>query len=187
MNHQELILELSSRYCEPHRHYHTLDHIEYMLMMAGDQDLSDEQVLAIWFHDAIYEPQSSTHEADSADLAVEMLTARRYPKAGIELVRQIVIDSEEHAPTVPESALVIDLDLSPLAAAPDVYDRNRDNLRREHAWLSDSEFEGNLRQFLAKMLAKPHIFWTPWGRQLEAAARGNLQRALDSLGPPEGP
>lgn len=182
MNHQELILKVSERYREPHRYYHTLDHIEYMLRMGGDLDLSDEQVLAIWFHDAVYEPQSSTNEADSAALAVAMLSDHGYPQASIELVRQIVADSEQHVPTVPESATVIDLDLCPLAADPEVYDRNCVNLRLEHSWLTDAEFDNNLRQFLSKMLAKPHIFWTPWGEQLEGAARANLQRALDSLG-----
>lgn len=182
MNHQELILDLSRRYCEPHRHYHTLEHVAYLLMMGRNLDLSDDQILSIWFHDAIYEPQSTTNEADSADLAVKMLRAREYPEAGIEVVRQIVIDSEKHVPTIPESAKVIDLDLCPLAAEPDVYDHNRENLRREHTWLSDAEFEQNLRKFLANLLASKAIFWTPWGKALEARTRSNLQRTLDSLG-----
>ncbi|MEE2887928.1 MAG: hypothetical protein VX951_10925 [Planctomycetota bacterium] len=181
MNHEELILDLSRRYCEPHRHYHTLDHIAYLLMMGREMDLSDEQILSIWFHDAIYEPQSATNEADSAALAVEMLTARAYPEASIEIVRQIVIDSEKHIPTIPEAAQVIDLDLCPLAAQPDVYDQNQDNLRREHAWLSNEEFEQNLRRFLTTLLASERIFWTPWGKALEGPARNNLQRTLDSL------
>jgi predicted metal-dependent HD superfamily phosphohydrolase len=181
VNHTGLILDLSKRYCEPHRYYHTLEHIAYLLMKGKDQDLSDEQTLAIWFHDAIYNPQSRSNEADSADLAVEMLRACHYPEAGIELVRQIVLDSEQHEPTVPESAKVIDLDLCPLAAEPEIYDRNHGNIRRENSWLSDTEFQNNLQMFLQRFLARDRIFWTPWGEGLEAAARENLQRTLDSL------
>lgn len=181
MSHAGLILNLSKRYCEPHRYYHTLEHIAYLLMKGRGQDLSDEQTLAIWFHDAIYDPQSRTNEIDSADLAVEMLSACGYPEDGIDLVRQIVLDSEQHEPTVPESAKVIDLDLCPLAAEPKIYDHNHGNIRRENAWLSDAEFQTNLQIFLEGFLARDRIFWTPWGESLEAPARENLQRTLDAL------
>lgn len=181
MSHPELILDLSKRYCEPHRFYHTLGHIAYILMMGRDLELSDEQTLAIWFHDAIFEPRSSTNEIDSANLAVEILRASNYPEASVELVRRMVLDSEKHTPTIPESAKVIDLDLCPLAAESSLYDSNRENIRRENLWLSDAEFDENLGKFAESFLARERIFWTPWGEFLEAAARANLQRTLDGL------
>ena len=69
----DLLMELTRRYTEPHRRYHDLRHIADMLCKGEALKLSDEQVMAVWFHDAIYDPTSKTNEADSAVLAVEKL------------------------------------------------------------------------------------------------------------------
>lgn len=42
---------------------------------------------AVWFHDAVYDPRSDTNEADSAQLAGELLTAAGLPAATVEKVR----------------------------------------------------------------------------------------------------
>lgn len=116
MHQSDILLDLTRRYCEPHRHYHTIGHIADMLHRGRELDLRDEQVLAIWFHDAIYDTRSDTNEQDSADLAVQMLGAADHASAKIEDVRQIVLDTKGHVPSIPGSAAVIDLDLSSLAA-----------------------------------------------------------------------
>jgi predicted metal-dependent HD superfamily phosphohydrolase len=177
----ELLLDLTRRYCEPHRHYHTILHIAHMLRLGRDLDLSDEQVLAIWFHDAIYDVRSTTNEQDSAALAVDMLRQRGYTEASIEIVRQIVLDTEEHLPSIPEAEVVVDLDLSSLAADPAIFDRNGVVIRKEYAWIPEEQYRLNLRGFLEKFLAKDQIFWTAWGKRLESRARANLQRALAEL------
>lgn len=46
-------------YREPHRRYHTADHLAYMLdvvdLLAAEADQPDAVRYATWFHDAIYE------------------------------------------------------------------------------------------------------------------------------------
>ena len=183
MPHPAILLDLSRRYCEPHRHYHTLDHISQILLLGRDLQLTDEQILGIWFHDAVYDPHSSTNEVDSADLAVKMLNAANYAETSIAIVRQIVLDTEKHRPTVPESELVIDLDLSFLALPWKDYEWNRANIRKEYHWLSEDDYHAGLRDFLHTALGRERLFWTEWGARLEACARSNLQRALDALTP----
>lgn len=59
---------LCQRYTEPHRHYHTLNHVHAMLGaldgIAGSIGLDfgrlDLIEMAIWFHDIVYDPRSST-------------------------------------------------------------------------------------------------------------------------------
>ena len=66
MRHQAALLDLTRRYCEPHRRYHNIAHIAELLWRGRECDLSDEQVLAVWYHDAIYDVPSQDNEVRSA-------------------------------------------------------------------------------------------------------------------------
>src|SRR4051794_22476684 len=64
---------LVAAYSEPHRHYHNLEHIAEMLRVvdrlskfAADPDAVR---LAVWFHDAVYDPRAKDNEKLSAILA----------------------------------------------------------------------------------------------------------------------
>jgi predicted metal-dependent HD superfamily phosphohydrolase len=176
-----LLLDLTRRYCEPHRHYHTLEHIADMLFSGRDLALDDVQIYAIWYHDAIYDPHSVTNEEDSAVLATESLRSIGWDEARIERAARMVLDTKKHEPTIPGSADVMDLDLSSIAADWEVYERNRENIRREYAWIPEDEFAAGTREFLQKFLARERIFTTKWGEKLEAKARENMQRALAAM------
>ena len=173
-----LLLELTRRYLEPHRRYHALPHIAQMLERGRDLALTDEQVMAVWFHDAVYDPRSQTNEEDSAALAKELLGAAGWPRPRVALVERIVLDTKRHEPSVPEAAIVIDLDLASLAAPEAEFAANTRAIREEYAWVPDAEFAAGRRDFFAKMLRRERIFWTEWGRSLERTARANLAAAL---------
>lgn len=58
---------LMELYSEENRAYHNLLHIDRMLSWLDESgEASDAVELAIWFHDAIYDPQGSQNEAKSA-------------------------------------------------------------------------------------------------------------------------
>ncbi len=65
--------ELMARYSEPHRHYHTLQHLEECLsLFASLRDLAAhpaELEIALWFHDAIYDVKRDDNEALCAEWA----------------------------------------------------------------------------------------------------------------------
>lgn len=172
------IIEMSRRYCEPHRRYHTIEHVANMLWRGRGHALTDEQVAAIWYHDAIYDPRRDDNEERSAELAVEQLGARSWPPDSTELVRRMVLDTKTHTPTCDPSRTLIDLDLYSLSEDREVFERNTRRIRAEFAHVDDDAFDEGRKRFFEEMLARDRIYWTTWGARLEELARANLRHAL---------
>jgi predicted metal-dependent HD superfamily phosphohydrolase len=63
---------ISSEYSQPYRHYHTLQHLsEFLFHYSTHSSLissSTPFVLAIFFHDIIYQPKSNANEDESIQL-----------------------------------------------------------------------------------------------------------------------
>jgi len=173
-----LLLELTRRHTEPHRHYHGLGHIAAMLDRGTVFPLDDVQAMAVWFHDAIYDPSSKTNEEDSAALAGERLRAAGWAPGAVDLVQRIVLDTKRHVPSCPQAEPVLDLDLMSLAAPWPEFAHNTTAIRREYAHVADADFAAGRRAFFTTMLQRERLYFTPFGAALEAAARANLQRAL---------
>lgn len=174
----DLLLELTHRYTEPHRHYHGLPHIAAMLAAGRGFPLDTVQTMAVWFHDAIYDARSKTNEADSAALARERLAAAGWNAADIDAVARIVLDTKMHVPSSPGSAPVLDLDLMSLAVPWPEFAANTAAIRAEYAFVPDADFVVGRRAFFQAMLQRERLFFTPWGAALEPLARANLQRAV---------
>ena len=86
--------------------------------------------LAIWYHDAIYEPAASDNEARSADLLRADMTGLAAP-ALLEWAETLVRLTATHdlpdgMPSVlaADAALFLDLDMAVLGASPAEYDAN---------------------------------------------------------------
>src|SRR3954452_17890491 len=77
--------ELVARWCEPHRRYHTLEHLTRVLdgvdEFGGHADDVAAVRFAAWFHDAVYDggEASADNEELSARLAEEELPALLVP------------------------------------------------------------------------------------------------------------
>ena len=69
---------LLARYSEPHRHYHTMQHLAECLdafsSVASLAEHPAELEFALWFHDAIYDVKRSDNEEQSALWARSELT-----------------------------------------------------------------------------------------------------------------
>lgn len=177
--------ELMRRYREPQRHYHTLYHIKAMLTHFDAHRTRalhpDAVCAAIWFHDAIYDPARDDNEARSAALAASRLDALGWAPATCARVAALVELTAHHEapPGDGDAALLIDLDLSILAAAPAHYDRYLAQVRHEYAHVSDTGFHTARRAFVAALLARERIYSTPELYDLwEPPARENLLREL---------
>lgn len=179
---------LVSAYSEPHRYYHTPDHVEACLLeldRAHDQVPEPDQVeLALWFHDAVYRPTSSNNERDSAAWAGRFLTATGADGTVIRAVVNAIM-ATRHAAAPPEdqiSSWVVDIDLSILGCPPAEYERFEENIRREYSRIPGLLFRLKRARILEALLARGDIYSTAWFRaKYEHQARLNLSDALARL------
>lgn len=103
--------EVIKRYQEPHRFYHTLDHLQDIYQQLEDRALGDQKalLLATAYHDVIYNPQSATNEEDSAEYFM------RYYDGDDQLkqdVYNIILDTKTHQPRSDLSSVFCELDLN---------------------------------------------------------------------------
>ncbi|WP_327324424.1 hypothetical protein OG735_19210 [Streptomyces sp. NBC_01210] len=179
---------LLSRWSEPQRRYHTVDHLTAVLNHidvleehAADPDLVR---LAAWFHDAVYLPDRSENEERSAHLAERALTeAGLIPAATAEVARLVRL-TVTHAPEIDDlnGAVLCDADLAILAAPPEPYAAYSAAVREEYAFVPDDAFRAGRAAVLRQLLGLPRLFRTPHGeREWESRARHNLATELKLL------
>ena len=172
---------------EAHRHYHGLNHLDECFSVVDampDLTQHDRRIvdLAIWFHDAIYDPSRSDNEALSAAIARDFLAA-----AGVgcgDEVADLIEMTGGHMPSevTPRSAAMHDADLAILGAADDRYLEYVGQIRAEYRHVPDADFATGRGQVLASFLALERIYLRPDMRQrLESRARANMRTELDGL------
>jgi predicted metal-dependent HD superfamily phosphohydrolase len=127
-------------YSEPHRHYHTGEHIADclgQLDIAGDLPTVPEEVeLALWFHDAIYRPTSSKNELRSAKWAQRFLGSVGADETKSRRVFDHIVATQHGAVSLSDdTAVVVDIDLSILGRETSEYDVYERAIREEYKWV----------------------------------------------------
>jgi predicted metal-dependent HD superfamily phosphohydrolase len=172
---------------EPHRHYHTLQHLrECLAQFEAVRDRARrpaEVALALWFHDVIYDPRRTDNEARSAQWARDSVMQAGLPAAVAQRVHELVMATRHHEPPADADAqLLVDVDLSILGADTARFDESDRQIRSEYAHMSDEDYRAGRMRVLAGFLARPRLYTTEFFHAaFEKAARQNLQRALDRL------
>jgi predicted metal-dependent HD superfamily phosphohydrolase len=179
---------LVAAYAEPHRHYHTLEHLSEMFRVSGrltDFATDPSAVkLAIWFHDAVYDPQAHDNEERSATLAGEALRSLHIPEP-IQIHVAAMIRATAHATSTEmdgDTNVLLDADLAILSAEERRYDRYAADIRREYAWVEERAYRVGRTKVLEAFLNRPRLYRT--GRMHEVAeqlARQNLKREINQL------
>jgi predicted metal-dependent HD superfamily phosphohydrolase len=181
--------DLLRRYAEPHRRYHTTEHLAAVLghvdELLNEVDDADAVRLAAWFHDAVYDPSRDDNEERSAVLAERMLAETGLPAGTIAEVARLVRLTTTHDPAEGDrnGAVLSDADLAILAAPPDGYAAYAAAVREEYAAVPDELFREGRADVLRSLLALPALFRTASARERwEEAARHNLRTELMLLG-----
>lgn len=182
---------LVAAYSAPDRHYHTLEHLAEMFRVAARLgSITDDPAalhLAVWFHDAVYDPRANDNEARSADLAVTLLGPVGVPASELDRVSRLIHAtahlSGHRPPADRDTTILLDADLAVLGAADDRYRRYAADVRREYAWVPDAEYRKGRAAVLEHFLARPRIFWHERTfAEGEARARDNMLAELAALG-----
>jgi predicted metal-dependent HD superfamily phosphohydrolase len=177
-----LLLDLLRSYSEPHRFYHTLQHLGECLELLDEvAPLAvrlPEIQLALWFHDAIYDPQRQDNEKLSANWAIESLSTIDSTIA--QRVHDLVLVTKHHRVLHDTDAqLLVDVDLAILGAEEGRFAEYDRQIRQEYHWVSEKDFRVGRSQILRSFLERPAIYGTPWlADQLELKARRNLENSL---------
>ena len=179
---------LAAAHGEPHRHYHTLEHVGEVLRVAGRLAAGSPGTVALaaWFHDAVYDPTRRDSEERSADLAARELTALGLDSATVDavarLVRATAHVSGGEPPTDADARALLDADLAILGAAPVRYERYARDIRREYAHASDGDYARGRVAVLGRFLARPRLYFD--ARMVlegDGPARANLAAERDQL------
>ena len=170
-------------YYEEHRFYHTFDHIKRMFDVANKYNLllTDEQSMAIFYHDAYYDPGFDQNEELSAKMFMDYCFNQKAVSLDAFIVRQIILDTKLEISTINESKLVIDLDLYDLGT--DRYENYKNNIRKEFYIYSDEEFRQGRVKWIESFLAREKIYISNIDVfvEMEEKARRNLSDELQEL------
>jgi len=185
---ETIFIELAIAYTDESRYYHNLNHVGYLLELADSvRELAKLPTikLAAWFHDYVYDPQAQDNEIQSAVYATQTLTRLQLDPDLIESVRQIILSTQKHQPTIDsaDNRLFLDLDLAILGESSDRYLKYAQAIRKEYSWLSDRDFQRGRKQVLTKFLAREKIYYTNhFYDRLEQQARANLAQEIELYG-----
>ena len=185
-----LYSEVLRAYREPHRAYHTVDHLaecfQHLETARQHAERLPEIQLAIWFHDSFYDTWRSDNEERSAAWARAVLLDAGAATPAAERVAALIQATKTHtSATSTDMALLVDIDLSILGANPPRFAEYEKQIRAEYHWVPEAMFRRKRKQLLGSFLARPQIFHTDFFRaRLEAAARRNLATAVESWGHP---
>lgn len=188
----DLLASLRQRYDEPQRHYHSWAHIEALLRhyetIKSKLNDPDAVLIALYWHDAIYDPMAADNEAKSADLMLEEAQGL-LPEDRLKRADTIIRATATH--TVPEGVsdadksdleLFLDIDLSILATPKAVFDQYEQDIRKEYAHVPIDLYRQGRGAVLTTFLERERLYFSDgFFSKWEQTARTNLQTSIDLL------
>ena len=114
-------------YAEPHRRYHTMQHLQecfaHLERVRSFAEHAGEVELALWFHDAIYDTRKNDNEERSAEWARDSAIAAGLSTDQASRIYQLVMATLHNAvPVGSDAAVLVDIDLAILGAEVERFD-----------------------------------------------------------------
>jgi predicted metal-dependent HD superfamily phosphohydrolase len=178
--------ELSRLYSSPHRAYHNLSHVNALLEQAIPMEEKMQNpaavYFAIWFHDAVYETSRKDNEERSAEMAQASMTALGASSEIIPLVHRWILATKSHRPEDDlndDGKLFLDLDLSILGSAEEIYRIYARAIRKEYWWVPKMIYRRERKKVLENFLRRDRIYSTDvMFEARESQARRNIEAEL---------
>ena len=185
---------ITKLYNYPPRSYHTLAHIAWCLDLLREffpeekkrPAWYDRVELALWFHDIVYDAHRKDNEDRSARILIGCgamlgLDPTLTDSAAFDVRATTHSWPIDHTWPIP-TQWVLDLDLASLGFAPEVFDKNSDQIREEFSFVPDDKFYAGRKIALQGFYERPRIYLTnECFARFEAQARANLKRAIEAL------
>jgi len=178
---------LVTRYTEPHRRYHTLEHIVSMLdefMEVRIFLISPLSVQGgIWFHDVIYDVHSNCNEEASAQYAYAELVQLGVSESLILTVCHMIRVSDHKSSSLFESLdtqLFLDLDVAILGKSWSEFLVFESGIRYEYQHVPELVYCRERIKVLEALSSQ--LYMTEYGKQsYQLAASRNLKRMIAIL------
>lgn len=180
---QKIFNKLIAAYSEKQRAYHTLQHLYECLVLLDSirSDLKDAYSveLALWFHDAIYDPQTKDNEMKSAEL-FEKYMAQDLSVEIVEKIKRWIIATQKHEATDElDLQFLLDIDLVILAASPERFEEYEQQIQQEYAWVDPDVYSIKRKEVLAHFYQAEPLYQTEYFQQnFEQRARKNLRKVI---------
>lgn len=180
-----------THYQQPHRHYHTLHHIEALLEQFDgikDQLKQPESVLlAIFYHDVIYQTQGKpamSNERQSAAYFIAELGGF-LPIDLQNRVVELIIATEKHEladTNNSDMAYFLDMDLRILGQTDLVYQAYCQQIRLEYQHVAKVLYNFSRKKALKRFLDRKRLYFTQrFSTQYEQQARQNIKSEIKTL------
>jgi predicted metal-dependent HD superfamily phosphohydrolase len=188
-----LLSQLVNAWSAPHRHYHSLRHLQECLQLlerwGRDEAARHEVGIALWFHDAVYDPRREDNEDRSARWAVTALKDLGVPEDKRRRVAKLIRATRHTVPSararpgrIDGLDLMLDIDLAILGADRARFEEYERQVRLEYAHVGDEAFARARADFVEALLGVCPLYRTAVARsELEARARENLSRSMRAL------
>lgn len=184
----EMFNDLVERYSQPHRFYHNLQHLLELFTLADDasqivsltMDEKNALSLAIWFHDAVYEPLKSDNEDLSNQLFEEYA---KQNNLGPQLTKQVslmILSTKDHLNQPPLdnlTSLFLDLDLAILGSSHERFMEYDGQISKEYRQVPPEMYAQGRKAILTKFLNL--TLYRGYGMKWEQLAKENLKKILD--------
>lgn len=173
----DLHADLVAAWSEPHRAYHTLQHLEECLaQLDAVRPDGFEVEVALWFHDAIYDTHAYDNEEKSVEWARRELAACGASTGCTAHIHELIMATRHNAiPTGEDARLMVDIDLAILGSNEARFAEYEAQVAREYAWVPLLIYRRERTKILQNFLDRDRIYATElFHNRLDANARRNL-------------
>jgi predicted metal-dependent HD superfamily phosphohydrolase len=181
---QDLWEEIKRCYSSSGRHYHNYVHLQHLFrdLLVVKQQINDwdSLLLALLYHDIVYDPASKTNEEESAQLMAIRLSSIRVPSEKINKCEMHVLATKNHITTAqPDTSFFVDADLAILGAPWPAYYTYSRQIRKEYMMYADNIYWEGRKAVLSKFLSQDRIYKTDHFFLLyERQAKKNIKKEL---------
>lgn len=183
----ELWDEVEKNYSGKNRHYHTLQHLENLLITLTEVKSEiqnwDSILFTLFYHDIIYTALKSDNEENSALLAEKRMQQLSVSNDIIERCKNQILATKSHSKsTDSDTNYFTDADLSVLGQPWEIYSLYYKNVRKEYAIYPDFIYNPGRKKVIQHFLSMNSIYKTDYFyNQFEKVAKENLMKELSYL------
>lgn len=180
-------MEIFTKYSEPKRQYHTIDHLEFIIedLKKIKDKIQDWEttIFAVFYHDIIYKATSSSNEEDSAKLAKNRLTEISFPSDKIAKCVAMILATKHHELSEDnDTNYLTDSDLAILGKNSEEYQKYTEQIRKEYSIYPDFMYTSGRKKALQHFLQMSSIYKTEYFlKKYEQQARLNINNELQIL------